>query len=382
MSTRLDLALHDLADAAGDASTFGDPHALRTVATVSRLTGRVRRRRTARGAGTAAVAASAAGAVALVGPHLGTDVSPAVDPDAAPGTCGSSLSALPLADDEDPTVEASAWMSEDGLGVLRDGGLGAWQGATAELMASVTQTVVDGTAPAVAATLLLTDGDVVVAVADAAVPASAVTAAPVGTSAGEDQTTVVVDPGDGTVPEVRWTTAGGDGRSVASARTVRLPLTSCAGEPLPAGRYEVRGAAAVLGIADAHGEPHLGSESWWIDIAKDQPPVTGLPDGFPTDVPLIGGRLVSAQRHGDGWAAEVATPGDDRLTVASDLVATVAVSGAGRSSFTVTGGHESPQVEMFASQGAVVVPGWTVQIRESTTPDGRESVVYVLTPTD
>src|SRR5699024_10660992 len=95
MSTRLDLALQELAEAAGATSGFGDPDTSDTVQTVSRLAARVRRRRAVRTARTTAVAASAAGAVALVAPQLTREVTPAGDPDAAPGTCGSAVTRIP-----------------------------------------------------------------------------------------------------------------------------------------------------------------------------------------------------------------------------------------------------------------------------------------------
>ena len=107
MSPDLTRALHDAVDTGPDDSPFD----------VTSLTGRIRRRRTVRAGVRGGVAVGAAGAVALGAVYVGGrdpySVLPAARADADPGTCGSDIGLLPMA--------------EPGrVGLLPSGGRHAW----------------------------------------------------------------------------------------------------------------------------------------------------------------------------------------------------------------------------------------------------------------
>ena len=92
MSPDLTRALHDAVDTGPDDSPFD----------VLSLTGRIRRRRTVRAGVRGGVAVGAVGAVALGAVYVGgrdpLSVLPAARADAAPGTCGSDIGLLPVAE--------------------------------------------------------------------------------------------------------------------------------------------------------------------------------------------------------------------------------------------------------------------------------------------
>ncbi|UZN02426.1 hypothetical protein [Cellulomonas sp. S1-8] len=385
MSTRLHLALRDVADAAGDTTAFGDPDDGATTLTVQRLAARVRRRRAVRGAGTAGVAASAVGAVALAGPYLTTqEISPAADPDAAPGTCRSSVATLPTGPSDVLSVELGyvAANGTSGVDAARAGiGLGTWQGGVADLQVAVSQLPVGMTDPS-RLRLLVSQDDVVLGSAQYRLDTT-ITSVPnvlrheVGLAepwAGTDPRAVY-----GLEPEgdVWWDTLPDEQGTIDVAQRVPLDLVACDGSGgLPLGEYDV-----WVTTVDSLGAARGSAGPWALTVASDVPTATDLPDGFPRTVPLVDGRVVAAHRHGDGWAAEVVTLGDDRARLAADLLSRVALyvdsTGAGLPGPPSATGPvgSAPWVS------GVAVPGWLVRVVASQTPDAEPSVVYVLTPT-
>ena len=358
MSTRLDLALQEIADAAGDATAFGDDTAASTVATVRRLTGRVRRRRAVRGAGTAAVAASAAGAVVLVGPQLTVDPTPAV----APGACGTTFTgAGGDAGDAGFTIGV-----DTGDVPVPDGStsFGTWQGRALEVSVKIDVPLPEGATPDDTGTvpveqpaspdLVLTRDDVVVAetVLDPPLVADQAGSAWGASAEGAPVPLVGQQVEDGELSLV-WASS--------------VDVVACdTGGTLPSGDYEVwathagpDGVERVVGPYD-------------LTLAPEQPSVAAsLPADFPSGVPLVGGRLVSATRDGGRWTVEVATPTTDRQRVAQSLLSGAALR---------TGGA-SGQIRT-APDGGIVLDGWSVLVTPTTTSGGEPSVVYVLTPTD
>jgi hypothetical protein len=366
MSTRLDLALHEIAEAVGGASAFGDATAPHTVATVRRLTGRVRRRRAVRGVGTAAVAASAAGAVVIVGPLAERPV-----PATSGAACGSVLD-LPTT-----TGPAGFTIRADTTGArLDDGGsFGTRQGE--QLAVQVEIDVDDATpmtdgAPApeqvaplpTAPELLITDDDVVVT---ESVLAPATVA---GSDGGGPGTWSATDGPATTAGGATWHATAGNGH-VSVGWSDLVDLVSCTtGEALTPGAYEVWASR----IGDDGRTRTVGPFD--LTLVAEQPAVTSsLPADFPSEVPLVGGRLGAVARAGGAWTVEVETPGDDRAEVARallDRAATRQVDGFGGSTSEVT----------TTPDGGLVVGRWAVTVAASTTADGSPSVVYRLTPQD
>ena len=87
---------------------------------------------------------------------------------------------------------------------------------------------------------------------------------------------------------------------------------------VPAGEYSV-----YVSFAEAGGRAVAGP--WSLSLLAMPPAPTGFPEGFPVDdVPLIGGRLVSATpmdgSSGEGWGVEIAVDGDDAATEAVRLL--------------------------------------------------------------
>lgn len=376
MSTRLDLALQELADAAGATSDFGDPDAAATTATVQRLAAQVRRRRAVRGAASTAVAASAAGAVALTVPHLTQDVAPAGDPDAAPGECGSTVAALPSGDGDALDV-VLGFRGDDGTPHVDPAsagfGAGTWQGRTADVVVGVSQ-IPDAGVGSTWLRLLVAQDGVVVGTANELLSlepttTSQVLAAELGTlgAVAADVPVYPLDDGD----ESWWQTAQTATGATRVAQDFELGLSACDGSgALPAGGYQVW-ATTVDSARTARG----AAGPWDLVVADQDPERHALPDGFPTDVPLVDGVLVTAHRHGDGWAAEIVTPGADRGTVAWSAL----TSAARRAGSDVTAATGPSSAEPW-SGATVDLPEWSVRAVASQTPAGEPSVVYVLTP--
>jgi len=380
LSTRLDLALQELADAAGATSGFGDPDTSTTVQTVARLTARVRRRRTVRGAGTAAVAASAAGAVALVAPQLTRDVSPAGDPDAAPGTCRSSVTKLPSGP-RDPLGVELGHRAGGGVPVVAPAGagedLGTWQGRSADLVVNVSQ-IPDAGVGATRLRFLVTQEGVVKGLTQGPLSVTP-------TSTDEVLRTHLATPAPATTEDLpvypledaghRWQIAETSTGVQRVAQSAALGFTACDGTgKLPSGTYQV-----YATIADSVGTARGSAGPWDVEIAQDDEATShDLPDGFPADVPLIPGRLVSADQHGSGWTVEIATPGNDRATIATTMLAHEGLRGSGVGDWD---GYvlPAPFTNVLFSGAGVELPGWAVLAAASRTADGEPSVVYTLT---
>lgn len=377
MSTRLDLALREVADAAGAGSSLADADAPGTTALVDSLTARVRRRRAVRTATTGAVAASVVAAVALVVPQLTREVTPAGDPDADPGACRSGVQTLP-AGERDTLEVALGHRVRHGVAQVAVPGagedLGTWQGRSADVMVSVA-TIPDAGVGTTRLRLLVTQDDVVVATTDEVLSLTSTT-----TSRVRETFLVPSDPDAEDVDVYPLEDVGEwwDAQDVATgapraAQGVTLHLAGCRGQGLlPAGPYEVW-ATTVDSVGVARG----ASGPWDLTVAEGEPEARTLPDGFP-DVPLVKGRLVTAHRHGAGWAAEVVAPGTDRAEQATDLLVAEAERLAGVTDDRAA--DTSPHSDVGLTPAGVTLPGWTVRAVASQTPDGRPSVVYILTP--
>ncbi|GIG40532.1 hypothetical protein [Cellulomonas phragmiteti] len=379
MSTRLDLALQEVAEAAGASSGFGDPETPGTATTVHRLAARVRRRRAARGAATTAVAASAAGAVALVGPQLTREATPAGDPDADPGECRSAVADLPSGPRDVLGVELGQRDADD-VAVIDPAGagqdLGTWLSGSADLVVNVSQ-IPDAGVGATRLRFLLTQDGVVLGTAHEPIAVTPLTTDEVLSTRLEGIGAWTTDhlpvyPLEET--DRRWwevvETSGG---ALRVAQTVELGLTACDGSgALPPGTYQV-----YATTVDAVGTARGAAGPWDVEVAADDATPHALPDGFPQDVPLIDGRLVAAHRHGDGWAAEIVTPGNDRGTVAVSLLAPVALRSDHVPADAMVLGP--PYQDVVVTRAGVELPGWAVRAVASRTPAGEPSVVYILT---
>ncbi|MFC8192923.1 hypothetical protein ACFUMH_14790 [Cellulomonas sp. NPDC057328] len=335
MSTRLDQALAEIADAAGHASRLAAPGDATATATVHRITARVRRRRAARATAGGAVAASAVGAVALVGPTLQGSVV-ASRPEAPLGTCGSSLADVRPDPSSDVVLRVFPAGAAGVAGGPAGSDLGTWAGDVVAVEVEEQVEPGDGRAPAEAALdLLVTDGDVVVGT--------------VGTSVDR-----LVDyghalDGDASAPARAWAAGG-----------VEVPLEDCdAGDRLPAGPYTVW----TLRTPE-DGAPEL-TGPWPIDVAPAPREVGDLPQDFPRDLPVVGDRIVSVGPHGAGWGIEVTAQGEDRAAVAA-----LTLLDAGAVGRNVNLGDDVLRTPS----------GWDVVVHASTSPDGEESVVYVVQP--
>lgn len=380
MSTRLDRALHELADAAASDATLGGSDAQATTVTVRRLAAQVRRRRAARATGSAAVAACAAGAVAVVWPQLSLDVAPAGDPDAPAGTCRSNVETLPVGLANVLSLDLGL-VGPDGdtrVDPARAGyGLGTWQGGTADLQVRVTQLPQTAAGPT-RLRLLVSRDDVVLATDDTrlagvSVPSDEVAREEFGLTVGPGTSTETVHPLAGGDEHWWQTSTSSDGELIVS-QSMSLPLDACDGSgPLPAGTYQVWATTV-----DAEGDARGAAGPWDLVVAEEVDDVHELPDGFP-DVPLVDGRLVAAHRHGDGWAAEVVTPGEDRVDVATLLLETVGERADGTGPGGVLTSRPAPGTVVVTREGTALT-GWSVRAVASRTPDGQPSVVYILTP--
>lgn len=379
MTTRLDLALREVADAAGAGSSLADADAPGTTALVASLTARVRRRRTVRTATTGAVAASVAAAVALVVPQLTREVTPAGNPDAAPGECTSGVRTLPSGE-RDALDVALGYRVESGLAQIAEPGagvdLGTWQGRSADLLVGIS-TIPDAGVGTTRLRLLVTQDEVVVGTAHELLSVTPTTTSQV--LEAELDLPGAQEPDDVDVYPLEdvggWWGAQETGTGTPrAAQSVRLGLAGCKGSgPLPAGTYQVW-ATTVDSVGTARG----AAGPWDLTIADEEPVARSLPDGFP-DIPLVGGRLVTAHRHGAGWAAEIVAPGADRAEAAMGLLVAEAERVPGSDPGDLDALTWPYEGVVFTGAG-VALPGWAVQPVASQTPDGEPSVVYILTP--
>ncbi len=381
MTIQLSKSLHDAVDGDG-AAPFE----------VGALTGRIRRRRVVRTGARTAVAAGAVGVVALglvrgvgqSGPQL-----PAADPDAAPGTCGSDITDLPAAAAGGP-VQVTRQVDKNGLLEVADG-QPATLGPLLERHIDVPVSVQDLSRGEVLDMDALTaerdrliaerfpesksardslseatraDLDARLDRLEAEINAGAVLSeARVdeldmqvlvthrGTVVSTPVTHTEMYPLPGPAPDRGYAVLQGD-------------LVTCSGgeRPLPAGDYAVY---ASFWDPDTHAVTTAGP--WSLALLPGPTRLAALPTGFPADVPLLAGRVVTApHRTDDGWGYEVAVDATDSVRTARHLldedgVATTTVVSPGPETKAVVSSHR-----------------WLVEVLRSTTTDGEPSLVYVL----
>jgi hypothetical protein len=371
MTPQLSHTLHDLVDGDGEAPFE-----------VGALTTRIRRRRALRTSTRGAVAAGAVGVVALGltrGPWDGAVRLPASDPDAAPGTCGSDIAAVPTAGADGPVLA-----QEDDLDAIFGPLLGrrlaadvlvAWSGSavagsgTDDLVAQRNLlerrrhdgTDSDGKALDDAA---LADLDDQIGQLQSEIDAAAARLEPLGLRLVVTHDGTVVSTPAPEAVEHSWDAPDQGGTYVML--TGDLVTCTRAADPLPAGRYDVY--ATFLDPATG---AVTATTSWPVDLLPAATRMVGLPAGFPADVPLLSGRLVTAHRQADGWVAEIAVDATDNVNAAVHLIVD---SGAGRTTRSVDA--SSLPAPFFD----VETPDWHVTITRATSPDGGYSVIYQLTP--
>lgn len=402
MSIDLGTALHDVVDGA---RPEGPPPV-----DVARVRSRARRRRAVHLGARGAVGVGAAGAVALAAASLASTRDDRVvlptDPDAAPGECGSDVTAVRGAPDPTLGLAPSSWSSPgsafEGWPMPRPGDLGTYVGrevyvqavsalpedgagahATelssaqdtlavleqgyAELVAAreagedVTQDELDERARIIAGFRATVDA----ALARGEVPPPTPEVARLRVLVTHDDRVVAttVLPAAGTSDAAaRWARA----TSGLLTEEVRLDLVTCAvdgaddgGEPLPSGTYD------LFVVRDR--EPLTGAAGpWTLTVPPHASVVPGLPDDFPVDaVPMPPGHLLSVD--GDaagGWTVEAEVTGVDRLVVANALL-------------TGVDGAREEYLDPFGT--GVEVPGWSVEVTPGEQGDAT-TLVYEVRP--
>jgi len=381
MTIQLGQSLHDEVDGDG-AAPFE----------VGALAARIRRRRVVRNGARGAVAAGAVGVVALglvrgVGPS-GPQL-PAADPDAAPGTCGSDISALPAAGTGAP-VQVARQVDKNGvlevaggqpatLGPLLErhidvpvsvqdlsrGEVFDEQALTAERDRLIAERFPESTSARDSlSAATLADLDTRLDRLEAEINAGAVLSEP---RVDELELQVLVTHGDtvvstpvthtemyplpGPAPDRGYAVLQGD-------------VVTCSpdGKPLPAGDY-----AVYASYRDAGTGAVTTAGPWALKLLPAPTRLAALPTGYPTEVSLLAGRVVTApHRTDDGWGYEVAVDASDSVRAARHLLeqggaVTTTVVPPGPETAAVVGSH-----------------GWLVQVLRSTTTDGEPSLVYVL----
>lgn len=361
MTTDLARTLRDAVDGASTTYLLGHarPEADTVADLVGHLAARIRRRRAVRAGARAGVGLVTVGAIAafggqIVGRRGADDVLPAAVPGAAPGTCGSSVATL--VPTGDAAVSATLSTAYDESGTASDVPLSPLVGRHLPAFVMLTgETVkkrsVGGVTP-------LPDGgtrDVVIVRGGTVVATLPATM-------------------DGMA---HWTDQPG---SVLRVGTESEPnLVTCAtsrsagGEPLPAGSYtaypvvEYRDMSVPSGTARAVGAPIL------LTLLPPEPPLSGLPDAFPADVPIIGGRLLEASELdgtlASGWLVTVAVDGVDGVTRALDSLRGFAPR------------WQKISIPSSATDTvAATIGSWDVAAHAGLTDDGQSTVVYRLTP--
>ncbi|KQR17106.1 hypothetical protein [Cellulomonas sp. Leaf334] len=412
MSPDLTRALHDAVDTGPDDSPFS----------VDALTGRIRRRRTVRAASRGGVAVGAAGAVALgavwMGGRAPSSALPAARPDAAQGTCGSPVAAFPPATGSPVTLLPGTSDPFASVGALAPGESAArltgrtFVGQVAVALSpeqsfnasAVAQGETEAALQQLQAALALArrqaaagrptldaqgiaelEGRVARA-GEANADASAVLQI-VGPDAIYRRDLQLLLAHGSTVVAV-----GGhendDGemfvQGETALRTLELGLQGCdeSGD-LPPGTYDLYVAydtdSAGGAEADRIPEDRALAGPWTVDLLAAEPQPTGLPSEFPTDeLPLAGGRLVSAERLSpsptSGWRVVVEVDGDDALRQSVELLALP--------------GHDTTRTVEQAVDGATAttslegsIAGWDVTIAAELTEAGDQSITYTFVPT-
>ncbi len=374
------------------------------------VTARTRHRRRVRAvllsAGSAAaVVVLAVGAAYAAGPHTRTPApaDPPTTSDAAPGTCGSHIDALPVADEDAPV--GITWSEGTSGGLVVSGGpAGGTTSPDATLGRVADRTITAHVTTELSAADLVAGSEqdrsglrnllagyeaqlaapdlpdepralFEAVAADLRAQVAALDGATTTTSPPVDMWPVVVR--DGTVvatPDVvdpgvqSWVT--GSAR-VVGLRTLSAHLVSCSAPSaeLAAGDYDVH----VLYL-DPTTHEFTVTAPWTLRLLPQQHFLADLPAGFPQDVALVGDRLVAAQRTGaGGWTAEVEADGDDAVEAA-----------ARRLSLPVGIPQTTPEysvdVSSFREHAAGRHGRWDVDLTLSRTTSGRQSVVYTFVP--
>jgi|GEM_PF-707044 len=431
MTRDLSDALHDLA--ARTEAGVGAAGGL----DVPRTTSRTRSRRRARAAILSVASAAAAVVLAVgtayaVGPHVRTQappgdqpstrppdepqdatarpaVLPVPRPDAQAGTCGSDVAALRAADEGAPV--GLAWATPESGGLLLAGGpSGGHASPEATLGRLVDRTVGAHVTTALTATDLVAGSaenkdslrnllagyeetlaspdlpDDQHATYEAYVAPLREQVALLDRPAASTPTpgsldlhlvvayggTVVATP-DTVDPGLQSWAYGVD--HVVGLRTVTADLVTCdepsrtGGADLPAGDYEV-----YVSYVDPTTHEHTVTAPWAVTLLPPPPLVVGLPDDFPTDLPLPGGRLVAAAPSGaGGWSVEIAVEGDDAVEAAARLLG-VPVG------LPITTPEYSVDVSSFLDHAEGRSGRWHVEITASHTVSGDASVVCSFSP--
>ncbi|WP_456788873.1 hypothetical protein [Cellulomonas sp. P5_C5] len=399
MSPDLTRALHDAVDTGPDDSPFD----------VLSLTGRIRRRRTVRAGVRGGVTVGAVGAVALGAVYVGgrdpLSVLPAARADAGPGTCGSDIGLLPVAEPGRvglmPSADDGSWYMDDpstvppqgtDLGTLlgrfmnpilvRELSPEARDAAVAEQVRSANESLAAAEArrssrlasPPAGVPLTVGEVDALDRGVEVARQQLEVAQTPEYiTVVGDELESQILITHDGTVvasdadpspdPQYGWISSS-DSSVVTSITSTEL--STCAtdqdpgGVPLPAGDYSV-----YVSYVDA-GERAVAGP-WSVSLLDMPPAPTALPEGFPVDdVPLIGGRLVSVTpargSSSEGWDVMIAVDGDDAATEAVRLL-----------------GDDVPDDVLPVPSGLTfTVAGWDVTVAPSTSEDGEPTVFYTI----
>lgn len=369
MTIDLGRTLHDAVDGAGTTYLLGHarPEADVVGDLVGHLAARIRTRRAVRAGARAGVGLVTVGAIAafggqIVGRRGADDLLPAAVPGAAPGTCGSSVATLVPSGGAVPT--ASLAVAADGSGIVNaDVPLGPFVGRNLPAYArlpsepdplrsvgadgsSTTASYPDGRTRSV----VIARGDTVVAV----LPAS------------KDLQLIWVDQQAGSAIPV------GNG-SAPNLVTCATRGSAGGGDALPAGSYtaypvvEYSDSSVPGGIVRAVGAPSP------LTLLPTAPAMSGLPDAFPVDVPIIGGRLVEATELdgslASGWVVTVAVDGTDGFTRAVDALR----------GFSPTWQTTGVPASGGDTAGATV-GRWDVAVHAGLTDDGQPTVMYRLTP--
>ena len=140
------------------------------------------------------------------------------------------------------------------------------------------------------------------------------------------------------------------------------------GAPLPAGSYTLQPVVEYPDLTRPGGVSRLVGPSVPVTLLPEPALLSGLPSGFPTDVPIIGGRLLEAARldgtTASGWTVTVAVDGADGVTRALDAL-----------------GYWP---EKAGSLGLLDEPTsdgrWLLRVQPGLTSDGEATVVYRITP--
>lgn len=363
----IDLArtLHDAVDGTGTTVLLGHarPQPDAVADTVAHMAGRIKARRAVRagaraGVGLVTVGAFAAFGGQLVGRRGADDLLPAAVPGAAPGTCGSSVADLVSTGGADIAVDLTRSAPYDELG---------GRSADAHVLGP------------------LVGRDLAAIVRVAPGPTSTVDLPGITTSGGVTsfrdviRTNVIVVHHNTVVAVMPASTRQARTESSTPKPTTTLlaqvsaHLVTCETSQdsrstvLPEGSYEFY---PVAEYPDPTGPDGLGRSVGGpliVSVLPETPLLSGLPAGFPTDVPVIGGRLLEAKpldgTTASGWTVTVAVDGIDGVTRAIDALGYWPESAG------------SLQLDAPTADGR-----WQVRVTAGVTSDGGATVVYVVNP--